>query len=174
MRFKKYLKNKNEFVQYKNKLKLISCPFCKTISTLVLYGPLKNRGHRCLCSNRFNKKGCGKTFSFIWGNIIKNHTVKPNDLWEFLKKYLLKKNIDKAIKLSKINFSRRSVNHWIKKLKDVQSILRYYLSKIIHPPTIKSKIPFLQTIKHLKICFNKKDCPIISYQCHFQRSIFEK
>lgn len=170
---KLYLKNKNEFEKYKNIIKTFSCPFCRALETLVLYGPYKDKGHRCLCSNRFNKKGCGKTFSFLWGNVIKNHIVKTNDLWKFLIKLLLHKNITKSLLLSRIHFSRRAVNHWLKKLKLCQSTIRYNLIRITSPPSISVTSPLLQTIYHLKNCF-PECCAIESYQTHFQRSIFEK
>jgi hypothetical protein len=175
MRLKIYFKNKDEFVQYKNTIKLISCPNpkCQNIGNLVFYGPLKNKGHRCFCSNRFKKNGCGKTFSFLWGKTIKNHTVKTKELWQFLIKLLCKQNITKALRSSEIIFSRRAVNHWITKLNTCQSTIRNYLVKISSPPTIHTSKPLLQTIEHLKTCF-KNNCPIQSYQTYFQRSIFEK
>lgn len=172
MRVKYYLKDQAEFVQYKNKIKLFSCPHCDIIGTLVLYGPYKDKGHRCFCSNRYNKEGCGSTFCFLWGNVIKHHSLKTQELWIFLLNLLSKKNISHALKSLKY-FSRRAANHWLSKFKLCQSTIRSNLIKILSPPSIKITDPFLQTIFHLKICF-KKSCPIQSYQVAFQKSIFEK
>ena len=172
MRVKLYFKDKSEFVQYKNKIKLFSCPRCNTRETLVLYGPYKDKGHRCLCSNRFKKRGCGITFCFLWGDVIKYHSVKPHELWTFLLKLLSVKNISHALKTI-TNFSRRAANHWLRKLKCCQSTIRNNLIKILSPPFLPLSDPFLQTIFHLKICF-KKSCPVYGYQTCFQKSIFEK
>lgn len=173
MRLKKYFNNENEFVQYKDKLRLHSCPNPKCTKTgfLVLHGPLKNHGHRCLCSNRNSNKGCGVTFSFTWGNIIKNHMLKTNELWLILKNLLSKYHIKNALKRSRLHFSRRAVNHWLNKLKKNQITIRQNLIKITSPPKIMTHNPLLQTIAHLKHCF-PETCPIQNYQVLFQRTIF--
>ncbi|EKD27790.1 MAG: hypothetical protein ACD_79C00574G0001 [uncultured bacterium] len=172
MHLKMYFNNKEEFILYIDKLKLISCPYCNEIGTLILYGVYKDKGHRCMCNDRFQRKGCGRTFSFLWGDAIRNHTVKTHELWTFLLKFISVNNISLALKTIVIPYTRRAVNHWLNKLKLCQSIIRFNLLRICSPPSVQAINPLLQTILHLKICFPEQ-CPVQGYQIQFQKSIFE-
>lgn len=167
---KRYLKNKEEFVQYKDQLKSKKCFKCSHSGYLVLYGAYKDKGHRCYCSNRYSKKGCGKTFVVYYQEAIENHIIKPSELWNILKKLLLNHTLTAAIKPIKY-YTRRAINHWLNKLKHCQSTIRSNLIKISPPPSINTLNPLHQTIKHLELCFGKESA-IMEYQLYFQRSIF--
>lgn len=184
MRLCKYFSTKQEFAQFKNNIKLVPCPHCRSIGFLILHGPLYGlcldavgnelyRGHRYLCSNRNNRLGCGRTFSILMSYAIKLMRAGASCLWKFLSS-LKQGGPDNIIfKNKSFPFTIRCAYRWLEKLKKYQFAIRSNLIKKIQPPRSGSGNPLVQLFCHLKQAFSGSNCPIAAYQYHFQVSFFK-
>lgn len=184
MRLNKYFSTKNEFVQFKDRIKLVPCPHCRRIGFLILHGPLYGicigkdggelpRGHRYLCSNRKNRSGCGRTFSILWSYVLKYLTAGTFCLWKFLSSIKKNKAKNTIFKNKSFGFTGRCAYSWLEKLKKYQCGIRNNLLKQTGIPRSNSDNPLIQLIYHLKHAFSDSICPIAAYQNHFQSSFFK-
>lgn len=184
MRLSRYFSTKIEFVQFKNKIKLVPCPHCRRIGFLILRGPLYgscyningdllNRGHRYLCNNRNGRKGCGRTFSILWSYIIKYSIASAHCLWKFLSSIKQNRAKNTIFKNGPIGFTSRCGARWLEKLKKYQCAIRSNLLKKSPIPRLDSVNPLIQMLCHLKRAFIGSVCPIAAYQKHFQTSFFK-
>lgn len=184
MRLCKYFSIKTEFVQFKDKIKLVLCPHCRRIGFLILHGKLPgsccavngnplDRGHRYLCNNRNGRGGCGRTFSILWSYTIKYYSASTQCMWEFLSSIKQGKEKSTVFKNRVIPFTTRCANRWLEKLKKHQFAIRSRLLKIIHPPRLNTGNPLVQLIHHLKYAFIDSACPIAAYQEYFQAAFFK-
>lgn len=184
MRLSKYFSTKLEFVQFKDKIKLVPCPHCRRIGFLILHGPLYRlcldangnqlyRGHRYLCNNRKNRAGCGRTFSILMSYVLKYLTASAFCLWKFLCSIKHGKAKNTVFKNSSFPFTARCANRWLEKLKKYQCTIRSHLLKKVPIPRLDSNNALLQMLYHLKCAFIDSVCPIAAYQKYFQVSFFK-
>lgn len=184
MRPEKYFNTKEEFAQFKNKIKLVPCPHCHRIGFLILHGKLGGlcigangeslyRGHRYLCNNRKNRPGCGRTFSILMSYALKYLQASAFCFWKFLS--AIKQGKTKSAVFKKpFPFTVRCAGRWLEQLKKYQFAIRSRLLKKAHPPRLNTKNPLIQLIYHLKRAFIDSACPIAVYQKHFQAPFFRK
>lgn len=178
MRFK-YFNSQPSNLQSKSmqeKIKETHCPNCQAFGNIHCHGKLKGyrssgeeivRGLRFFCSKKYQKKGCGTTFSAFFSNTIKKHTVSSQELWRFLLAFLTTKKASKAMKV--LPFFKKNIGkRWLEKIKAHQIRLRENLSRLCSAFFSDSDDPLYQTILHLKGCFPEASCPIESYQLKFQ------
>lgn len=184
MRLSKYFSTEIEFVQFKNKIKLVPCPHCHRIGFLILHGPLYglcldkdgkqlDRGHRYLCSNRKDRSGCGRTFSILMSYVLKYLTASAFCLWKFLSSLKKSKVKSTVFKNSSFPFTVRCANRWLEQLKKYQCAIRSHLLKKVRPPCLDNSNPLVRLLCHLKQAFIDGVCPITAYQKHFQVSFFK-
>ena len=79
---------------FQRNLKLRACPACAQTGFLNSHGPWfgygghrserHKRGHRVFCSNRFRKRGCGKTFSVLFSLLLKGRIIPAALVTAFL------------------------------------------------------------------------------------------
>ena len=72
----------------------IACPHCRRVGTVVGHGLLVGyaehgservvRGRRLLCSRRFRRSGCGRTFSVLLATVLAGFTVRTRPLSQLL------------------------------------------------------------------------------------------
>ncbi len=182
LKAKQFYSSKKDFERFYHNLKLTHCPNCQEIGYLILNGLLYGndekicaktiiRGHRIFCSNRNQRKGCGKTFSIFDSNILKRFTISTRSFWLFLSNISNGLNPVPAFKTLKLNFSTTSIYRFIRTFSDAQSHIRTLLSQRCKPPPLKRNSSCLnQTIHHLKCAFkNTPSNPITAFQLTFQR-----
>jgi len=174
----KFFRSHEELTLFCQKIKLELCPHCKQSGFLNLHGFLRGndenttqgivtRGRRFFCSNRGNRKGCGKTFSILKSFYIWNHTITVILLWKIIEFLLNDMPITRATNL----FNTSTIFRIIKKLSLRQSFIRQKL--LVHPPpeAIRSPKPIHQTMQHLVKTFAEFQNPFEAFQNTFQVSI---
>jgi len=179
---KKYYSSQEDFNKFYQKIKLIQCPFCHLVSTLILHGYLRGynetyesskiiRGRRIFCSNRKKRNGCGRTFSLLLSFIIKKFNIQSKSLWQYLKGIANGKNKKNAFKSTGLNFSNSSIYRLYNRFKNNQTHIRIYLLKKCKPPPLPDTVnPVIQTIKHIQKAFRSSSCPIAAFHETFQKS----
>ncbi len=183
MYVRRFYKNDEEFNNIYEKLKLIKCPHCNLIGLLILHGYLYGysennterikRGRRIICSNRKNKKGCGKTHSILLSTFIKHFSISANTVWNFLNKVKHGIHLFKAFKDTGSKMRVTNCYRIFKKFKKSQFSIRTNLLLItIAPQMPHTTDPAIQTINHLKFVFEMSPCPISRFQEYFQTSFF--
>jgi hypothetical protein len=129
------------------------------------------RGHRIFCSNRHQRKGCGKTFSLLLSTFIKNFTISTHTLWRFVKGIAKGLRPAEAFRQTGCSMERTSPYRLLRRLKYNQVRIRTCLTSLRDPPgDEKIHNPLIQTILHLKHAFHQHPCPISAFQYDFQRS----
>lgn len=160
-------------------MKNTACPRCGCKGYLILHGYLygysesgsekEKRGRRIFCSNRKNRKGCGKTFSMLFSGFIPNRTIRSDGLWDFLSRIKDNLSIAKAFKGAKIPLSASSAHRIFKDFTENQPVIRTLLMGLKAPPVLPDvENPNVCTIIHLESVF--KDGPVSAFQQHFNRS----
>lgn len=176
-----FYKTEEEFSHIHTNLKLFKCQHCKCEGCLILHGYLYGyaeglgstrikRGRRIFCSNRKNRKGCGKTFSFLMASFIKNFIISTNTLWKFLNKISQGYSLASAFRSSNNKICESCIYGIFKKFKYNQVRIRSFLTRIKTPPKVKTKNNTILTIYHLKSVFGWSYCPISEFQHYFQTS----
>lgn len=197
MRPYKYFTTLSDFVQFRNKIKLVQCPHCRRTGFLILHGKLPGtccgvrgkpleRGHRFLCNNRRGRsglprilailsrhQGCGRTFSILWSHTIKYYSASAQCMWKFLSSIKQGKEKNAVFKNSSFPFTSRCADRWLEKLRKYQFAIRSRLLKKTHPPRINTGNPLIQLLHHLKYAFTDSPCPITAYQEYFQAAFFK-
>ena len=175
-----YYKSEEEFVKIHHSLKQRKCPHCYIIGNLILHGYLKGyapdhcteqckRGHRIYCSNRGNRKGCGRTFSILLAIFMKRFMFCTNRIFNFLKDILEGVCTTRCVP----EFMSVPSGYRIRKLFEInQHHIREKLLQKERPPFCCSDNPLLKTINHLVLCFPDKDNPIQAFQQYFQMPFF--
>lgn len=160
------------------------CPFCRTIGMLILHGYLYGyddsdmsekikRGRRIFCSNRKNRKGCGRTISIFKATIIKRLRTTTKTLWTFLMHLSQGMSRLKAYRKAGGHLKTSSIYRLYSRFIDHCSQIRTLLFQCGSPPILAHcNNPSIQTIAHLKFVFKHDSCPISQYQSAFQVSFF--
>ena len=90
-----FYRDAEEWMAITHRLKLMPCPHCKAIGTLIRHGFLYGfdessprqktlRARRIFCSNRHARPGCGRTFSVWIADKIRRLSLTAGALWRFL------------------------------------------------------------------------------------------
>jgi len=185
MILKKYYKTEAEFTQLHARLKLMNCPHCRHSGFLILHGCLYGladtkatqhikRGHRIFCSNRKQRKGCGRTFSILIAAFIQRFRIPAKALWRFLDSLMDGKSKVQAFQDSGTNLDQTNTYRIYQRFRYNQGRIRTYLSRIKDPPQPnQTNTPALLTILHLKSVFLNSPCPVSQFQHYFQASFLQ-
>lgn len=158
------------------KLKHTPCPHCKAVGMLIRHGFLYGyddqspqrktlRARRIFCSNRNNRRGCGRTFSVWMADKIRRLSMTASTLWTFLS-LAVRCGIFSAIRSLRCSLSDRTVHRIWRRFRMAQSSIRTALSALCRPPDLfaqASSSPMAQVLAHLKTAF-PAGCPIAAYQ----------
>lgn len=178
-----FYESESEFEQIHHRLKHYPCPFCRLIGCLILHGFLFGyndadygctikikRGHRVFCSNRNNRKGCGKTYSILLSHFIKHFLFTARTVWRFFLAII--SGICKMKALTGTVASLSSPYRLWNRLHANTANIRTCLSRASPPPDTSSTDPEIQTIEHLQVVFVHSENPISAFQLAFQTSFF--
>lgn len=182
-RRRSYCSTEQELQQYGYSLKSRQCPHCGQEGFLVCHGFLRGfsatgqgvviRGRRFLCSNRFQRSGCGRTFSVLLSEFIRAFTVTTDILWQLLTGVEKGKSIAAAWAVCAPEFAAESGHRLWKRLHGCQYRLRTALNTERPPPDCPTAVPMLQLAAHFTTVFPQSPCPFSQFQSTFQESILQ-
>jgi hypothetical protein len=180
-KIERYYRSEAHLAEILRSLPLTACPFCYMTGALIRHGLLEThgesthaqkQGQRIICTvRRKQNRGCGRTFSIISANRLKNFCITAQSLWRFLIGFI-KKGI-KATAFSPLTdrFHPSSAYRLWKKFSQAQSRIRSFLTR--HSPRPRLGITpcaATQTIAHLSSVFKNHPCPIAAFQERYQES----
>ena len=178
---KKYCSTDEALQQYCYSLKSRQCPHCGITGFLVCHGFLKGysvtgqkqvvRGRRFLCSNRFQRVGCGRTFSVLLSEFIRDFMVTTGILWRLLMVVKEGQTVSESWKEIAPEFCVESGHRLWRRLWKSQSSLKTRLNRERPPPDRQTDDPMLQMAAHFKTVFPLSPCPFAQYQSTFQESL---
>jgi hypothetical protein len=176
-----FCRNDDEWRSFAERLKLMPCPHCKVVGTLIRHGFLFGfdasspgqetmRARRIFCSNRRTRRGCGRTFSVWCADKIRRFSLTAGRLWKFLQ-CAVAGSIIAAIRAADCHLSDRTLQRVWKRFDLGQSKIRTALSTRCPPPelpatapVVPSRRPAAQVLAHLQAAFPGTDCPIATFQ----------
>ena len=168
-------------------VKLLTCPHCRCVGFLILHGflygydlksddPFFVRGKRFFCSNRNNKRGCGKTFSLLKAQLLRCCSISAEAFWGFINNIHNGMPKVRALNLPTARYSTSSIYRLWQKFKHSLPHIRTLLTTFPSPPCSQSQpysnTPEDQTIEDIKVVFPSHDCPISAFQEIFQANFF--
>lgn len=167
------------------RLKHTSCPHCKTVGMLIRHGTLTGfddrnpprqtiRARRIYCSNRYRRRGCGRTFSVRRADTIRRLSLTTRTLWAFLQRAVAG-SIATAIHATNCRRSDRTLQRIWRRFDRGQSAIRTALLSRSPPPELPAepnrRPAAAQVLAHLRSAFPHDDCPIAAFQ-RAMRSFF--
>ncbi len=167
---------------FRQGLKGRACPWCYQIGFLILNGVLTGyggsgpsdrqvRGQRIFCSNRWRKRGCGRTFSVLLSFLLKRCLIPSGLVAEFIARVLTGATRSCAWQSLAHCFSLESGYRVWRRWLRAQSHLRSWLCQKGPPPDNGDGAP-TQTWAHLHVIFMDEPCPVSAFQAHFQQPFF--
>ncbi len=177
MQIREYYSTEDEFKRFYTNIKLLLCPHCRRVGFLIMHGYLYGygeidqiqRGRRIFCSNRNNRFGCGKTFSFLLAGCIRNFVIFAKLLSGFLERLRQGFCPAEAARKAGLTMSATTIYRLYKRFRLNQSRVRSYLLRLKAPPPLcDTDDPVIQTLTHLISVF--KNCTVSRFQHHFQTS----
>lgn len=177
-----YFKSSKEILSFLNRLKLTACPSCHQTGFLnkhdTLQGPWKNKGdrffkgRRAYCSNRKNRKGCGKTIALLLSSYIKFYSVPSGALWRLLLRILSGWSVRRVFNSFELLLSLSTLYRLYSIFTLSQVKIRTLLKTLLRAQDNNCINAIQQTIRHLQSCFPDCFCPVSAFQHCFQTSIF--
>jgi hypothetical protein len=170
-----FYRNAEEWIAFAEHLKLMPCPHCQLVGTLVRHGFLYGydqtnpqrktpRARRIFCSNRNARLGCGRTFSVWIADKIRRLSLTTGALWRFLQ-HTVASGIAEAIRAANCHLSDRTWQRIWKRFNQAQSTIRTALFGRCPPPPLPAKpSPAAQVLAHLHAAFPDAHCPIAAFQ----------
>lgn len=129
------------------------------------------RGQRVFCSNRGQRDGCGRTFSFSLVDVLPRHTVTASLVWPWLVKMLAGLSLKSATEKLRLPFALETLYRLRRKWQRGLDAVRTQLCRQQAPPQSKQIEPWLQTVEHPQLVFPASACPPADYQLQFQRPL---
>lgn len=176
-----FCRSAQEWNAFVERLKRVPCPHCKVVGMLIRHGYLRGyddghpqrrtvRARRIFCSNRHQRRGCGRTFSVFSADRIRRLSLTTHRLWRFLQRAVADR-IAAAVRAAQSHLSSRTWQRLWKRFDRGQSKIRTALSSRCPPPSlpaISSQRPAQQaaahTLAHLLTAFPNADCPLAAFQ----------
>jgi hypothetical protein len=168
--------------------KQISCPHCHRAGMLVGHGLLTGyaergndreiRGRRLLCSARFRRSGCGRTFSVLIATVVARFTARTptiSALLDAVVSGLSRKAAWEGLQQSvggTPGLSLRSGYRLWDRLVAAQSRIRTALCGLAPPPATTDARPIAQLLAHLRRALGGGGCVLAAFQFAFQRGVF--
>lgn len=175
-----YLTSAAEYGKYKERLKLVPCPHCRTVGCLIGHGylwgkgergPAKvRRGWRNFCSDRNRRDGCGRTFAVIEASFLYRRMVDALRLWRLLKGIADGLSVKAAWESISAPFCLETGYRLWHAFTRGQTVVRSILARAGPVPKMNSNDPNLQVIEHLRSLFLQSACPVSDFQVRWQRA----
>ena len=178
----RFVRDRQELDAVLAEAKQMACPHCRRTGMVVGHGLLMGyaehgselvvRGRRLLCSRRFRRSGCGRTFSVLLATVLANFVVRTGTmsrLLEFVVGGLCRKAAwERAVP----GLTMRSGYRLWARLLAVQSRLRTVLCGAEPPPATTDVRPVAQMLAHMRQILGGTDCVLAGFQLAFQRDLF--
>ncbi len=175
-----FVRNADEWYVFAERLKLMPCPHCQVVGTLIRHGYLYGfddssprrktvRARRVFCSNRKARRGCGRTFSVWLADKIRRLGLTTGCVWRFLQRAVAG-SILAASRAVPCHLSGRTMQRIWKRFDLGQSKIRTALAARCAPPELPVRTPAAHVLAHLRAAFADAD-PIAAFQ-HTQRTFF--
>jgi hypothetical protein len=173
-----FYRSDDEWNAFAERLKLIACPHCHVVGTLIRHGSLTGfddanpprkvlRARRVFCSNRHRRPGCGRTVSVWIAAKIRRLSLGTRTLWHFLRRVATGTLTD-AIRDTHVPLSDRTLRRIGTRFDHAQSQIRTALCMRCPPPTgppDSGPRPILaEVLAHLFAAFPDTDDPLAAYQ----------
>lgn len=162
--------------------KQLPCPHCRRTGMLVGHGLLMGyaeacsglvvRGRRLLCSRRFRRSGCGRTFSVLLATVLAGFVVRTGTMSRLLESVVGGLCRKAAWEQSAPGLTMRSGYRLWARLLAVQSRVRTALCGAGPPPATTDARPVAQMLAHLRQLLGGTECVFASFQLAFQRDLF--
>ncbi len=175
---KRYFSNESELDQYRRGMKFVHCPHCGRVGFLIGHGFLVGyaeagqemvvRGRRFFCSNRYRRKGCGRTFSVVIADVLVGFMVRACTLFSFLQRVADGLSRKAAWERAAASFSLESGYRLWRRLSEAQTHIKAVLCRQRPPPYSPANEPLVQVLDHLLCVFPLSDCPFADFQSRFQ------
>ncbi|MHC4717265.1 MAG: hypothetical protein ACYS5V_09865 [Planctomycetota bacterium] len=177
-RTKRFCRSEAELEDARLGLKLLLCPHCGRVGFLISHGfawgyaeagPERViRGRRFFCSNRYRRRGCGRTFSVLLADRLYGFVVGTRTLWQYL--WAVFGGLSRKAAWAHVGaaFSLESGYRLWQRLSQAQTHIRARLCRHGPPPACSATHPLAQLVAHLRGVFPAADCPFAHFQSHFQ------
>lgn len=168
--------------------KQTACPHCRRAGMVVGHGLLLGyaergndreiRGRRLLCSARFRRSGCGRTFSVLLATVIARFTARTSTVAALLEAAVRGSSRKAAWEWMQESaagapgLSLRSAYRLWARLGAAQSRIRTALCALTQPPVITDSRPIAQVLAHLRLAFGGAGCLLAAYQLGLQSGLF--
>jgi hypothetical protein len=182
-RIKKFVEDRKQLDDYRLSAKQLECPHCRRVGNLIGHGFLKGyaertqerevRGRRFFCSNRFRRRGCGRTFSVLLASVMKRFVVRARLLSRFAEAVLQGRTRRAAWAQAASGALSLSTGYRLwRRLTLAQSRLRTLAAQLAAPPASSAAEPFGQLLSHLRCAVGEADCVFEGFQSAFQAELF--
>lgn len=162
--------------------KQMKCPHCHRIGMLIGHGFLVgydehgsdrvSRGRRFLCSNRFLRSGCGRTFSVWIASVLAGFVVRTEPLSRLLRAVVSGQCVKAAWERhASSGLTLRSGYRLWHRLMAAQSHLRTALCSTAPPPACNDHRPLAQLLCHLQHALGPSECVLAAFQLSLQRHL---
>jgi hypothetical protein len=163
--------------------KQIACPYCRQTGMVVGHGMLMGyaehggewlvRGRRLLCSRRFRRSGCGRTFSVLLATVLAGFVARAGSVSRLLESVVAGGLCRKAAwEQASPGLTLRSGYRLWARLLGVQSRVRTVLCGAGPPPASTDVRPIAQMFAHLRQVLGVTECLFAGFQLAFQRDLF--
>jgi hypothetical protein len=163
--------------------KQIACPHCRQTGMVVGHGLLMGyaehggewvvRGRRLLCSRRFRRSGCGRTFSVLLATVLAGFVARAGSVSRFFESVVASGLCRKAAwEQAAPGLTLRSGYRLWTRLLAVQSRVRTILCGVAPPPASTDVHPLAQLFAHLRQVLSATQCLFADFQLAFQRDLF--
>lgn len=130
------------------------------------------RGRRLLCSRRFRRSGCGRTFAVLLATVLAGFTVRTGTISRFLEAVVGGLCRKAAWEQASSGLTLRTGYRLWARLLAMQSHIRTALCSLAPPPVLADPRPVAQLLAHLRQVLGTTACLCASFQLVFQRSWF--
>ena len=179
----RYYATEEEFGRFRDRLKLVHCPHCGRVGTLVLHGFLTGfpeyptesrivRGRRIYCNKRRRRRaGCGRTVGILRAGWLRGFALTAVSLWRFFKGLVRGASARQALCALGTDRHERGAGRLRDRLAQAQSRIRARLARHVSvPEPPDGRDPSRATFAHLLAAFPDSPCPVAAFQHRFQDS----
>jgi transposase-like protein len=166
--------------------KQLACPNCHHTGEIVGHGLLignaergnerEVRGRRLLCSARFRRPGCGRTFSVLLATVVEHFSVRTPTLSTLLE--LVVGGATRKVAWERLHagcragLALRTCYRLWARLVAAQSHLRTALCRLGPPPATADARAIAQVLAHLRTVISGPGCLLAGFQLVLQRGVF--
>ncbi len=179
---KKYCSSLEEADQYLDSVKFVPCPHCRQTGYLIGHGFLKGyrehgheketRGRRFFCSNRHNRRGCGRTCPLLLSSLMLGFSIGTGLLWKFMRLVLSGKSRKASWEALNSGLPVENGYRLWQKLRKGEGRLRTYLCRKGSPPVCNADDSLSRLAAHMSSAFSSSECPLSAFQEYFQTPLF--